>query len=117
MWNKVIFVGDAAQLPPVGEKEPIVATSPSITKHANLSQVVRYDGELAKVAEEIRSNRIFNKVMYPFTTMSDKSIVTSDRYEWLEKAVELFKSNEFKSNPNHVRFLVWRNKTADKLNA
>ncbi|MGK7949197.1 MAG: hypothetical protein AB4368_10445 [Xenococcaceae cyanobacterium] len=42
---------------------------------------------------------------------------TSDRYEWLEKAVELFKSDEFKTNPNYVRFLVWRNKTADKLNA
>ncbi|MGK7949879.1 MAG: ATP-dependent RecD-like DNA helicase [Xenococcaceae cyanobacterium] len=115
--TKIIFVGDAAQLPPVGEKEPIIANHPSIIRHANLSQVVRYDGELAKVAEEIRSNPIFNKVMYPFTTKSDRSIETLERYEWLERAVELFKSNEFKANPNYVRFLVWRNKTADKLNA
>ena len=115
--TKIIFVGDAAQLPPVGEKEPVIATHPTITRHTNLSQVVRYDGELAKVAEDIRSNPIFNKVMYPFTTTSDRSIETLDRYKWLECAVELFKSNEFKVNPNYVRFLVWRNKTADKLNA
>ncbi len=115
--TKVIFVGDSAQLPPVGEKEPIVASHPDITCHANLSTVVRYDGELAKVAAEIRSKSKYNKKMYPFATAKDASIVLLDRYEWLQTAVRLFKTNQFKLNPNYVRFLVWRNKQADILNA
>ncbi len=115
--TKVIFVGDSAQLPPVGEKEPIVATHPDITCHANLSTVVRYDGELAKVAEKVRTDRSYNQTIYPFITTSDRTIVCLDRYEWLQTAVKLFKSDEFKVNPNYVRFLVWRNKQADVLNA
>ena len=43
------------------------------------------------------------------------SIICHDRYHWLQAAVELFKSDEFKVNPNYVRFLVWRNKQADIL--
>ncbi len=115
--TKVIFVGDSAQLPPVNEKEPIVATHPDITCHANLSTVVRYDGELAKVAAAIRSDRTYNKTLYPFITTSDRTIVCLDRYEWLQTAVKLFKSDEFKLNPHYVRFLVWRNTQADVLNA
>ncbi|MDJ0687695.1 MAG: AAA family ATPase [Xenococcaceae cyanobacterium MO_188.B32] len=114
---KVIFVGDAAQLPPVGEKEPIVATHKSITRHANLETVVRYDGELAKVAEKIRSKDFYNKIMYPFETTADDSILCLNRSKWLNQAVTLFKSDEFKANPNYVRFLVWRNKQADILNS
>ena len=55
--------------------------------------------------------------MYPFATSDDYSIICHDRYHWLQAAVELFKSDEFKVNPNYVRFLVWRNKQADILNA
>nr|MDJ0692342.1 AAA family ATPase [Xenococcaceae cyanobacterium MO_188.B32] len=115
--TKVIFVGDSAQLPPVNENEPIVASHPDITCHANLSTVVRYDGELAKVAEKVRSDRAYRQTIYPFITVSDRTIVCLDRYEWLQAAVKLFKSDEFKVNPNYVRFLVWRNKQADILNA
>ena len=54
--TKVIFVGDEAQLPPVKEQQPIVAISDSIDDTATLEQVVRYEGEIAIVAEKIRSD-------------------------------------------------------------
>ena len=114
--TKVIFVGDSAQLPPVKEQFPIIADHPNIRDYANLSTVVRYDGELAKVAEEIRSDEKYNKCLYPFTSSEDESIILLERYEWLCEAVAAFKSDEFKANPNYVRFLVWRNKTAEMLN-
>ena len=119
VWHtptKVIFVGDEAQLPPVGESEPIVATHEYIQNEATLSSIVRYDGNIAKVAEEIRSNRIYNKSLYPFKTTSDKTITCLSKNEWLRSAIAFFKSTEYKENPDHVRFLVWRNKTAASLN-
>ena len=93
VWHtptKVIFVGDAAQLPPVGESEPIVATHEYINHEATLNSVVRYDGDIAKVAEEIRSNRIYNKSLYSFKTTRDKTITCLARKDWLEKAIAFF---------------------------
>ena len=113
--TKIIFVGDSAQLPPVGESRPIVEIS--VKKSVKLETVVRYDGELAQAAERIRNNKVFDKKIYPFKTTQDESIVVSERWEWLQKAASLFNSQDFKDNPNYVRFLVWRNKQADALNA
>jgi len=64
--SKIIFIGDTAQLPPVGETESIVAGIPMPS--ATLTTIVRYDGEIGKVAELIRSDRQYNAHIYPFTT-------------------------------------------------
>ena len=114
--TKIVFVGDEAQLPPVGESEPIVAQSEYIQNEAILSSVVRYDGDIAKAAEEIRSDRIYNQQLYPFQTTPDKTISCLNRDDWLRKAIAYFKSDSYIENPDHVRFLVWRNRTAASLN-
>lgn len=114
--TKIIYVGDSAQLPSVGEKFPIIATHIYITESANLSEVVRYDGDIARVAETIRNESLFNKFLYPFVTTSDSTITCLDGAAWLATAIDLFKSDEYKANPNYVRLLVWRNKTASVLN-
>ena len=116
LLTKVVFVGDAAQLPPVNEKKPIVATSDLIEREATLTKVVRYEGELAHVAEQIRSNPKYTRVIYPFTTSSDKSILCVRRGEWLERAYALFESEKYQVNPDYVRFLAWRNLTVESLN-
>ena len=116
LLTKVVFVGDAAQLPPVKEKEPIVATSELINRDATLTEVVRYDGQIARVAEVIRSNPKYSRAIYPFSTSSDRTILCVRRGEWLERAIELFESEEYQLNPDHVRFLAWRNKTVKSLN-
>ena len=116
LLTKVVFVGDAAQLPPVKEKEPIVATSKLINQDTTLTFVVRYDGELAHVAEQVRSNPKYSRIIYPFTTTSDKSILCVPQEEWLERAHALFESSEYQANPDYVRFLAWRNLTVDALN-
>ncbi len=113
--TKVLFVGDPAQLPPVGEKYPIVSKFPM--GFASLTEVVRYDGAIAHVAEQIRMYGHFHKTLYPFTTTQDKTITCLLRDDWLEKAIAFFKSEEYKINPERVRFLVWRNKTAASLNS
>ncbi|MGF1542200.1 MAG: ATP-dependent RecD-like DNA helicase [Pleurocapsa sp.] len=116
LLTKVVFVGDASQLPPVNEKQPIVATSELIEEDATLTEVVRYDGELARVAEEIRSNPKYTRVIYPFTTSRDKTILCVPQSEWLERAIAYFESEEYQANRDYVRFLAWRNKTVELLN-
>nr|MDJ0649182.1 AAA family ATPase [Xenococcaceae cyanobacterium MO_188.B19] len=116
LLSKVLFVGDSAQLPPVGEKEPIVSICPLIKQSASLTKVVRYDGELAQVAEAIRSNPKYSRTIFPFTTTSDRTILCLPEPEWLNKAIALFESPEFKENPQQIRFLAWRNKTVESLN-
>ena len=116
LLTKIIFVGDAAQLPPVKEKEPIVATSPVIEKDATLTSVVRYDGQLARVAEAIRSNPKYSRTTYPFSSTSDKTILCVPQDQWRDRAISHFESQEYRANPDHVRFLAWRNKTVQSLN-
>ncbi len=113
---KIVFVGDAGQLPPVGEKFPMVAQSELIDTEATLNEVVRYDGDIAYVAEYIRTHKQYRDYLYPFNTTSDKTITCFKRLQWLEKAISFFKSDEYKVNPDYVRFLVWRNDTASALN-
>ena len=111
VWHtqtKIIFVGDDAQLPPVGELEPVIATYEYITNQATLSLIVRYDGDIARVAEEIRSDkpngmasqRAFNKRLYPFRTTPDKTISRLNRSDWLERAIAYFKSDSYIENPD-----------------
>ena len=114
--TKVIFVGDEAQLPPVKEQQPIVAISEYIDDTAVLNEVVRYEGEIAVVAEKIRQETEYPRRMYPFQTSEDKTIVCQPRKEWLETVTEYFQSKKCKANPDYVRLLVWRNKTAGSAN-
>lgn len=117
--TKAIYIGDNAQLPPVGESQSILDIHPYIKDSTNLTEVVRYDGDIAHVSEQIRMHSFFNKHVYPFVTTDDGTIICLPRDEWLEKAAELFSDGFFAfdgNNPSYVRFLTWRNRTADSLN-
>jgi hypothetical protein len=114
--TKVLFVGDAAQLPPVGESEPIVATTPLITHEATLTEVIRYDGDLSKVAEQMRTEPRYQTNLYPFQTTADQSIICLPYQAWLSAAANLIKSPEWQVDPNYCRILVWRNNTAESIN-
>jgi len=114
--TKVIFVGDEAQLPPVKEQQPMVAISEAIDDTATLDQVVRYEGEIAVVAEKIRREELYARRMYDFQTSPDQTIVCQPRKEWLETVTEYFQADDCKSNPDYTRLLVWRNKTAGDAN-
>ncbi len=114
--TKVLFVGDAAQLPPVGESEPIVATTPLITQEATLTEVIRYDGDISKVAEQMRTEPHYQTNLYPFQTTPDESIICLPYQEWLSTAANLIKSPQWQADPNYCRILVWRNNTAESIN-
>jgi|GEM_PF-2617721 len=106
---KIVFVGDDAQLPPINEKQSLVCDLkiPS----AVLSEIVRYDGEIAKVAEEIRSNPQWNNQAYPFTTADDGTIIKLSDTKFITVAVE-----SFKNDVQAARIIAYRNKTVDGYN-
>ena len=108
--TKILFVGDRAQLSPINELEPMAANYPM--KDTQLTKIVRYDGDIARIAEAIRSN----PTVPNFTTTADKTVVCLPKREWFKKALDLFESESFVENSDHVRFLAWRNKTVDALN-
>ena len=114
--TKVIFVGDSAQLPSVKEQQPIVAVRDYINDTTTLDEIIRYEGEIAVVAEKIRHDHRYNRIMYPWKSSSDRTIVCQPRKQWLETVRSYFKSDEYKTNPDYTRLLVWRNKTADEAN-
>jgi len=97
--TKVLFVGDGAQLPPVKEKEPMVMNYPM--GESELCTVIRYDGEIARVAEAIRSDRHIPKLI----TTEDGTINRLPLTEWLSQAIDMFDSDYFAANPDYVRFL------------
>lgn len=107
---KVIFVGDPAQLPPINEQEPLAYKTdmPGV----NLTEVVRYQGDIAKIAESLRSG--FTNVK--FTTTADKSVICLTENEWLKQAMLNFESDLFKADADYCRFLAWRNNTVNSLN-
>ncbi len=114
--TKVVFVGDESQLPPVKENEPIVAVSDYIDRTFTLNEIVRYEGEIAVVAEKIRSDAQYNRLIYPFQSSEDQTIICQPRKQWLDTVVEYFQSDDYKINPDYARLLVWRNKTAKSAN-
>lgn len=114
--TQIIFVGDNAQLPPVKEKEPIVARHPDIKESANLTQVVRYEGEIGQVAATIRSDPRWNRQTYPFATANDRTIIKLDSPHWLRLAIQHFETEEWLTDPDYVRVIAWRNRTVDKYN-
>lgn len=115
---KVLYVGDPAQLPPVGE-----AVSPSwkatlVKDHrALLKQVMRYDNELLALSMKIR-NRLKDK---NWTGSPIRGNHREEEGVWLYKSQHRFiehivqygQPQDFLSR----KVLCWRNRTVDRYNS
>lgn len=111
---KFCFCGDPFQLPPVKAARPPVCDLD--IEEITLFDVVRYDGELAVVAEEIRSNVTYQKLPYPFESSDDGTIVKYEReISWKKAAERYFQDDAFVADKNSVRFLAYTNKRCQEL--
>lgn len=107
-WNvPFIFMGDPAQLPPVGETSSPVWKIP---RRASLTTVMRYGNSMLDLATAIR-----NIVDHPFPSI--KIVTNAPVYRWgradwlnqIEANLELFKSGD-------AKIIAWRNVTVDAHN-
>ena len=110
---KIIYMGDKAQLPPVGEEESPIF---QVENRADLTEVMRYGGDIGKTAETIRNN-LDTDNPEPIRTCSDGTIVTLSQEEFKNKVTELFSTLEFKQDNSSVKVIAYTNSRVDQINA
>ena len=108
--KKIIFVGDPAQLPPIGEEESIAFKKANAI--AELKQIVRYDGAIIQAATHLRQSSYPNLKQF----VDNKQIYEMQYTRWISSLIAAFNSDKAVINPNFVRLLTWRNKRAIHMN-
>jgi len=128
---KLLFVGDPAQIPPVGA-ENSVPFDKSVRKAwninvAQLREVMRQAAENPIIAAsmEIRNNLTKGTPIAKYGTVVNgegKGIVHFNMNDEASRAgvhpllVELFDSESFRKDPDHAKVIAWRNATVDSFN-
>ena len=118
---KILFMGDPAQIPPVGEKESVVFEAEDIKIH-ELTQVMRQeDGNpLAPIYDVLRNN--LNKItggVVRKTELNSKGegiIYTNNRKDFREKLIKTFTSEAYAKDLDHAKLIAWRNVTVMQSN-
>lgn len=112
---KFIFMGDSAQLPPVGEKTAPIWALENIH---SLTTVMRHDNQILKLATALRHLQSHPAPQLKFTADNDGS-----EGVWLFKSTIGFEAAIFEaaaagdfSKPNASKAIAWRNVTVDALN-
>lgn len=111
---KFIFMGDPAQLPPVGElRSPIWR----IKTGASLTQVMRHDNQILELATRLRQ-----VVDHPAPSCKLLDNHTDQEGVWkltepeFDRQILIAAGNGEFSKPNRAKAIAWRNVTVDRLN-
>lgn len=130
---KILFVGDELQLPPINE---VISMSLIKPQHSyTLTQIVRQENtnpliNLLSILRDDIINNTFNyvdflnkNVHHMMTKENEKGeMVDIEGFsvvkgrDCMEVMSEVFKSDEFKENRNHVRYISWTNKSIKGAN-
>jgi exodeoxyribonuclease-5 len=114
--TRLVFVGDPAQLPPVGEPEsPVFALGRART--AALRQVVRHQGPVLRLAQGIREQALPCRrppPLPPFRTAAGR-VALLDRQEWLLEAQAALRRSAETDNPDLARVLCYTNRSLERL--
>lgn len=115
--TQILFVGDSAQLPPVNEPES--ACFSQIVHKSQLTEVVRYGGAIAVIAEDLRRN--LDRDTLPRFTPDTNATNTEGcfvlpRNAWETLLIRAFTSSAYQQNPDQVRALAYTNRRVAQLN-
>ncbi len=114
--TRLIFVGDPAQLPPVGEeKSPVFLLKNSFI--AELKEVVRHKGPVLKMASLLRNENFIcsSPPCFPTFSFKESSVGSLDHQSWLDKAKSSLKEASEKKEPDAARILCYTNKFLERL--
>lgn len=119
--TKVLYMGDPAQIPPVGEKESAVFSQENNQSHW-LTKIERQNdtNPLAFIYDALRNN--LNRLDGGFERRSNMNelgegvIFTINKREFRNAILDKFSSNEFKKDTDFCKVIAWRNETIMKSN-
>lgn len=120
--TKILFMGDPAQIPPVGETASIIFSQEDIEKHV-LTKVERQKNgnPLLYVYDDMRNNQ--DKIDGGFlrkTLVNDKGegiIFTVNKREFRKEVLIKFLSKEYRENSDYCKVIAWKNETVMKTNS
>ena len=114
--TRLVFVGDPAQLPPVGEADsPVFAMARA--NAACLQQVVRHQGPVLQLASCLRDGSLAceRPPLLPLCSTPQGSVASLDRSAWLVRAQQALKQASVCDNPDAARILCWTNRSLEQL--
>ena len=114
--TRLVFVGDPAQLPPVGEADsPVFSMKRAIT--ASLKQVVRHQGPVLQLASCLRDGRLPCELppLMPTVRTELGQVGVLNRSSWLIKAQDGLRRAAASDNPDAARILCYTNRKLDAL--
>ena len=114
--TRLVFVGDPAQLPPVGEpNSPVFAMQRSCS--ASLTQVVRHQGPVLQLAAGLREGRLPCQMppLLPPIRSPQGQVRSLVQREWLDQARRALRDASVQDNPDAARILCYTNRTLDRL--
>lgn len=120
--TKVLFMGDPAQIPPVGEKESVVFQQDQTKQFHQLTKIERQNdtNPLAFIYDTLRNNiktldggfkRVSN-----VNNLDEGVIFIVDKKQFREKILNKFKSDEFQKDSDYAKVIAWKNDTVMKSN-
>lgn len=115
--TKVIFMGDPAQLPPVGEVKSPVFTE--IGNKAVLDRVMRHDNQILTLATAVRRAWAEGH-LEPGTFKTDHDenggVWCVDSKKFRNNIEKAFTSESYKDDPSKVRIVAWTNEAVRGYN-
>lgn len=115
--TQILFVGDIAQLPPIGERESNVFSQ--IYDRSDLTDVVRYGGAIGVLAESVRNNLERQHLpRFETDTNGDRTegVLVLPNQAWENCLLRAFQSTAYQQDADYVRVLAYTNKRVDALN-
>ncbi len=114
--TRLVFVGDPAQLPPIGEGQSPVFSMRRTVK-ADLKEVVRHQGPVLKLAKFVRDNTLPCKQpgSFPLIKNRDGLVGCVPRSDWLKRSQQALRSASDKDDPDMARILCYTNRTMETL--
>jgi exodeoxyribonuclease V len=114
--TRLVFVGDPAQLPPVGEEQsPVFAMARS--QRVALSHVVRHQGPVLRLAGGLRQGTLPCRrppVLAPVRTTTGR-VSLLERRDWLAAAQEGLRRSAAADDPDLARILCYTNRSLERL--
>jgi exodeoxyribonuclease-5 len=114
--TRLVFVGDPAQLPPVGEaSSPVFALARA--ERLMLSQVVRHQGPVLRLASGLREGNLPCRPAPIFAPISTAQgmVCALERRAWLIAAQEALRRSAATDNPDLARILCYTNRCLEQL--